>query len=146
MTHLDERRSARSNVVLNATVECEGKSRTVRVINLSRHGARVSSEGIPAEDTEVKLRCNGQSIQGWVAWVRAPYAGIQFSEPVERGTLIRSRSNASMVITPDNRSLDFRRPGFRGSLLTAEELEIVEEWSKPRLMKRAADRLADLDE
>jgi hypothetical protein len=128
----DERRSARANVLLVGTVECGGVQTRVRIANLSAHGALVVAEGLPAEGTQLTLRCNGATVQSWIAWVRTPHAGIQFGEPIDPDELLRNAPPAqAQMITRDNRKVDFRRPGFRGNQLTAEERKIVDEQTDP---------------
>jgi hypothetical protein len=127
----DERRSARANVLLAATIECDGVRTRARVVNLSAHGALVSGDIPLEEDALITFECNGLTVQGWVAWVRAPHAGIQFGEPKQPGDLLRSSTTHSPVhsIMKDTRKLDFRRPGLRGNQLTAEERKILEQWA-----------------
>jgi len=129
----DERRSARANVILTATIE-DGSARIpVRVSNLSSHGALVIGEGLPAGETQVTFRCNGASVQCWVAWSQGGRAGIQFGTPVQPDALTQRESAPRIAITKDTRELDFRRPGFRGNQMTDEERKIVEEWNRPQL-------------
>lgn len=128
----DERRSARANVVLHSTIESEGVRIRVRVANLSAHGALVIGDGVPAKDAQVTFRCKEVTIPGWVAWVRAPHAGIQFDEPIRPDVLFRNSSIPSHVIMKDTRQIDFRRPGLRGNQLTPEERLKLEEWTRSR--------------
>lgn len=123
----DERRSARSTVLVAAMIEFDEVRVPVRVINLSAHGALVQGDVMPGADSEVAFRCNGMVTPGWVAWVRAPLAGINFDAPIEPRISGQSAGTGAMVIK-DNRQLDFRRPGFRGNQMTEEEREIVAKW------------------
>jgi hypothetical protein len=126
----DERRSARANVLLVAAVECEGRTIPVRVANLSAHGALVFSDGVPREDTPVIFRCNGIAVDGWVAWLRPPHAGIHFSNVIQPGNVLRKAPDTKALIVRDTRTLDFRRPGLRGNQLTRPERQIVAEWTE----------------
>jgi len=124
----EERRSPRANVLLNGAIE-SGRARIpVRISNLSVHGALVIGNAIPGEDTLVVFRCNGLSVESWVAWVHPPHAGIQFGEPIQPEELLRNASVPPPAIVRDTRKLDFRRPGFRGNQLTEEEREMLDEW------------------
>jgi hypothetical protein len=127
----DERRSARANVILTATIEDGAARIPVRVSNLSSHGALVIGERLPAAETQVVFRCNGAAVQCWVAWCRDDRAGIQFGTPVQPDALTQRESVPRIAITKDTRELDFRRPGFRGNQMTDEERKIVEEWNRP---------------
>lgn len=130
MDNSDDRRSPRVNVIMMADVEF-GKARIlVRISNLSAHGALVIGDGLPPCDTQVIFRCNDASIEGWVMWVGPGRAGIQFSEPVSPEAFGQKAQREQTIITRDERSLDYRRPGFRGNQLSAEERRIVEEWNR----------------
>lgn len=126
----DERRSARSNVVLAAMLEADGRHFRVRISNVSAHGALVTGEALPAEGDQVILRCKGRTIPGWVAWTGRSHSGIQFEEEVQLRDLLNDVSRYSQMIVRDERKLDFRRPGFRGNQLTDEERQAVEEWKR----------------
>src|SRR5206468_45973 len=102
----DERRSARANVLLVGTVECGGVQIRLRIANLSAHGGLVVADGLPAEGTQLTLRCNGATVQSWIAWVRTPHAGIQFGEPIDPDELLRNAPPAqAQMITRDNRKV-----------------------------------------
>jgi hypothetical protein len=128
----DERRSARANVILTATIE-QGKARIpVRVSNLSEHGALVFGNGLPESETQITFRCNGVAVQGWVSWAQTTRAGIQFGVPTSPEALSKREATPRTVISKDTREPNFRRPGFRGNQLTDEERKIVEEWNRPQ--------------
>ncbi len=122
----DERRSARAKVMLTAVIENGSHRMRVRVDDLSAHGARVLCDGIPPVDTPVTFECKGLTVEGFVAWVQAPLAGIGFGEPVQAPELLRKVSVTRKVLPKD-----FRRPGFRGRQLTDAETQIVEQLARP---------------
>ena len=130
MNAADERRSARSTVVISATVEWGPNRVRVRIKNLSAHGALVVGKGLPPVETDVNLQYMGQRVSGWIAWSRDGYAGVAFGEAVEPERLHRTSSHPHPLIVKDMRELDYKRPGFRGRLLTDEEARIVEEWNR----------------
>jgi hypothetical protein len=133
----DERRSARQSVLLAATIECGGAQLPVRVVNFSAHGALVQGDAVPEQDQAVTLRCSGLEAAGWMAWVRPPFAAINFDAPVRPPAIAQSAGTAAMV-TRDTRRRDFRRPGFRGDQMSAEEREIVEQWAREQEALRGA--------
>lgn len=122
----DERRSARSKVMLTATLESEHGAVQVRVDDLSAHGARVAGEGIFPIDTVITFRCKSLVVEGFVAWVGEPFAGIGFGAPIEPELALRKVTPARQTITKD-----FRRPGFRSRDLTDSERRIVQAWARP---------------
>jgi hypothetical protein len=126
----DERRSTRSTVLLTAEIERAGDRFPVRVINLSAHGALVQGDAMPDMDSEVTFRCSDVAAKGFMAWVQPPHGGVSFDEPIKLSALrVRSKSGAEMVIK-DIREVDFRRPGFRGNQMSAEERAVVDKWLK----------------
>jgi hypothetical protein len=124
----DERRSARSSVMLAAIIQSGEAQLPVRVVNLSEHGALVQGDELPRDDVPVTFRCGGLQVAGWMAWVRPPLAGISFDCAVEPNDALQSVRAAHMIIR-DTRQKDFRRPGFRGNQLTSEERRIVQKWA-----------------
>ena len=127
----DERRSARANVILTGMIEHSNSRIPVRIRDLSDHGAQVIGDKLPAADTQITLRCNGQAVEGWVAWSQGERAGIEFGRPTPPDVLTKRERRPSLGITKDTRDVGFRRPGFRGNQLSEEERRILEEWTKP---------------
>ena len=124
----DERRSARSTVLLTAAIECAGERVPVRVINLSTHGALVQGDAMPDAESKVTFHCSDVASSGWMAWVQPPHPGISFDEPIKLSALrVKPKGGAEMVIR-DTREVDFRRPGFRGRQMSAEERAVVDKW------------------
>lgn len=83
-------------------------------------------EGLPPVDTPVTFRCKVLAVEGFVAWVEGPHAGIGFGEPVEPRDALRTVPRPQ-----ESAPQDFRRPGFRGRRLTDAERLRLEEWAKP---------------
>ena len=127
----DERRSERANVILTATIEHGTARIPVRIGNLSEHGAMVIGDGLPPNDTQIVFRCNGQAVEGWVAWSQGNRAGVHFGIPTQPEMLTQREATPRTNIIKDTREVDFRRPGFRGNQMTDEERKIVEEWNRP---------------
>ena len=125
----DERRSARATVMLAAVIEHSDTRTPVRVRDLSEHGAQVIGDELPAPDTQIIFRCNGKAVAGWVAWSQGERCGIEFGKPTAPD-LLTKREPRPDAITRDTREADFRRPGFRGNLLSEEERRIIEQWTK----------------
>lgn len=137
LTRADERRSARSKVLLRAAIERDDARFPVRVINFSAHGALVAGEAMPSEDEAATLRCGGWHATGWIVWVRDPHAAVNFDAPIKPHAVARKIGAEANLITKDNRKLDYRGPGFRDNQMSAEERQIVEAWHRAQ---READR------
>ena len=125
----EERRSLRSAVLLTAELECDGIRVPVRIANISAHGALVSGGVLPPADRRLIFHCKGIAIEGWVAWARPPDAGIDFDAEIDPKIFARKNRPEKLIIR-DTRDKDFRRPGFRGNQLSAEERRIVDEWER----------------
>lgn len=132
-----DRRSERVRVVLVGMIECGNALLSVRIANLSAHGALVTGDGLPGRDTDVIVRCKGLRIRSRVAWTQAPHAGIQFDHPIRPEDLLPNAPGRPPMIIRDTRELNFRRPGFRGNQMTEEERKLVEEWTRPPESERA---------
>jgi hypothetical protein len=128
----DERRSPRSNVLLRATIDFGSAHIAVRVSNLSRHGVLAMAKNLPPEGAEVVFRYKTLAIPSWIAWVRSGCAGVQFADSTKLDGIGRDDAFRDFAITKDTRALDFRRPGFRGNQLTAEERAIIKDWAASR--------------
>lgn len=126
----DERRSGRTNVLLSGTLENDGRFTPVRIANLSANGALVFGVASIDVDSEVTLVCAGQRMRGWIAWSGESHAGINFDEPIDPNAVLPKRHQGGEMIVKDGRDLDFRRPGFKGNQLTAEERSILERWKQ----------------
>ena len=132
MADPDDRRSGRRAVVLMAAIDHAGMRTRVRVTNLSAHGALVIADRLPAPECEVAFLSNGVTVQSRVVWVRGRHADIQFEDPIEPERLLRNAPHPYPITTKDDRNVDFRRPGFRGNQLNAEERRVVQNWTCDR--------------
>ena len=128
MANADERRSGRAVVILTAAIEAGDARIPVRVSNLSAHGVLVIGDKIPAASSQVVFRCNGIAVPSWVAWSHDGRAGIQFDDPVEPDQLAQKTRVPLVPVMRDTRTIDSRRPGFKGNQLTNEERNAVEAW------------------
>lgn len=113
--------------MLTAIIKSELGEVQVRIDDISAHGARVFSEALFPVDTPVTFQCKTLAVEGFVAWVDGPLAGIGFGAPIEPQMALRT-------VTPSRPTTlgDFRRPGFRGQSLTDDERRRLEEWARPQ--------------
>lgn len=117
------RRSRRSNVLLNATVEIAGEHLPVKLRNLSAEGALVEGKLLPAADSEIAFHRNELSIRGKIAWVAGNHAGISFNRKLDPEQVLRH------VPPPrPKQNLDFRRPGFNVRDFTPQQRKMIERW------------------
>ena len=131
MDSAEERRSARANVLLTATIEDSGFSLPVRVGNLSAHGALVIGDALPPREAVVTFRCNGAAVAGMIVWTGTGRAGIEFAQPIDLSEVARKAPPPPAIETvKDTREVTYKRPGFRGNQMSEEERRIVEEFHR----------------
>ena len=120
-----ERRSSRSNVMLQATLETSGGSKTVVLRNLSQDGALVRGEDLPEEGTRVLFHRQGLCVPGRIAWLHSSHAGLAFDEPLFPKEMLRHVPPTEQRPAPAIK----RRPGLAAKPLTAVEQRMIEQWA-----------------
>ena len=83
------RKANRSQVLMQAQLESSGKSRDVRLRNLSAEGALVEGEDLPVEGTTILFRKGEIKAQATIAWVSDHRAGVRFDRPLAKELLLR---------------------------------------------------------
>ncbi len=117
------RRSRRSNLLMQATLETAGRALRVTLRNLSSDGARVEGDQLPIEGTDLLFRKNELTVTGRVIWSRGRQAGIQFERKLDPGVVLNH------VAAPRARTqFDFRRPGLGARQLTPTERTLGKHW------------------
>ena len=125
------RRSRRSNVLLSATLELGGATHSVKLRNLSEHGALIEGQNLPIEGSEVTFKRNDLSVPGRVAWVNGAHAGIAFSASLSTQDVLQN------VPQPRPRvQTEHRRPGLNPRSLSPREQAAMEHWMSLMAMDR----------
>ncbi len=125
------RRSRRSNVLLAATLQLGTQSYSVKLRNLSEHGALIEGKDLPIEGSELQFKRNDLSVPGRVAWVNGSHAGIAFSRALSTQDVLQN------IPQPKPRvHADYKRPGFQPRALSAQEQAAMEHWMSLMAMKR----------
>ena len=122
-SHVQNRRSRRSPVLLSASVEVAGAPVAVRLRNLSSEGALIEGDHLPIEGSETFFERNELRIKSRVAWVQGRYAGVAFGRPLDKEDVLRHVPKPRPKM-----QLEFRRPGLACRPLTAEERRLIERW------------------
>ncbi len=78
----NNRVEARSNVFLTATLHTGGKAISIRVRNLSEHGALVDGSGLPPAGSRIKLMRGKLAVFGELAWAGGGQAGLNFETKI----------------------------------------------------------------
>jgi hypothetical protein len=128
------RRTRRSQVLMEASIEADGTTATVKLRNLSTEGALVEGDLLPSVGSRILFRKKELSLTGQVAWATGGRAGIAFDSPLEPEAVLRH------VPSPRTRAkLDFRRPRLKACDLTPGERKIAEDWIWGKPIPRVGD-------
>lgn len=128
------RRSRRSNVLMAAFVECASGTITTKLRNLSKDGALVEAEALPAVGSRVLFRKGELALPGHVAWEAGKRAGIAFDEPLDPESVLRHVPRPS-----PRQQVDHRRPRLRGQELSPGERKVAEDWIFGTPLPRVGD-------
>lgn len=121
---VQNRKSRRSQVYFNATLDTASGSLPVKLRNLSGEGALVESESLPIEGTDVVFTRKELSVGGRVVWVTGNQAGVAFNKALPPEQVLRHVPSPRPPVQPD-----YRRPGLNARDMTAEERKLVESWA-----------------
>jgi len=117
------RRSRRSNLLMQATIETAGRALCVTLRNLSSEGARVHGDELPIEGADLLFRKGELAVPGRIIWQRGRQAGIKFDRKLDPGVVLNH------VAAPRARTqCDFRRPGLGARELTPTERTLGKHW------------------
>ncbi|WP_309661312.1 PilZ domain-containing protein [Sphingomonas sp.] len=99
------RSEPRAYILLPAAVEDLGGRNSVRLLDVSRTGARLEAGDLPAVGKDIILKCGAIDTLGTVVWTIHGRCGIHFDEPLRGQDLIALRALAASVehsgMTPD---------------------------------------------
>lgn len=124
-SRVTQRRSRRSNVMLQATLEVPGASLTVVLCNLSHDGALVRGTGLPDAGTRVLFHRQGLSVPSRIAWLHGEHAGVAFDSRLFPKEMMRHIPPPEAKSPPDIK----RRPGLAPQPLTPAERMLIERWA-----------------
>ena len=124
----DERRSMRSKVRFAGTIEFDRQKTRISILDISEHGGLIQGSKLPAEESEISPSYRQSTFAGWIVWKRQDFAGVHFREQTSPGALKKPEVSTSDMIVKDARTGSFKRPGFRGDLLSDEEKQLLREW------------------
>lgn len=101
-----------------ATLELDGQSAKVRVVNFSQSGSSISGD-LPAKHSSMTLRRGEISVRASVVWASEDRAGLVFDETVDVKRMLRAmpRRRAHYCHSPG------RRPPVAGCVLSPAEQE-----------------------
>jgi len=126
-SQVQNRRQRRSNVLLSAVLEANGRALEVKLRNLSADGALVEGDSLPIEGAEIRFKRHELAIGGTVVWVRGNRAGLSFHQLLSPEALLRHVPTPRPRVVPD-----FRRPGLTSRPLSPEERVLGSHWIAPK--------------
>lgn len=116
-------RPHRSPVLLTASVEVDGVPYSVKLRNLSKEGALIEGEHLPAEGAEAYFERNQLRLKSRVIWVEGRYAGVAFARSLKPEEILRN------IPRPRQEpKQEFKRPGLACRPLSAYERRMLERW------------------
>lgn len=122
------RTEQRSHVLMRCELEVAGECRTVKLRNLSSHGAMVEDEDLPLVGSPVLFRKDDIKVSGIVVWARIGRAGIKFDTFVPAKQVMRHVPQRREKPQPK-----FGRPGLKSKPLSDVERRMAENyvWGDP---------------
>lgn len=108
------RSEPRAYVVVPASAEALTGRRQVKILDVSRAGARLEGNDLPSVGKDIILRCAKLDTFGTIAWAASGRCGMQFDEPISSGELLALRAL----------STDYEK-----SEMTPEERQAAADWA-----------------
>lgn len=127
-TAATNRTEQRSHVLMRCDIEVAGETRTVKLRNLSAHGAMIEDDELPLVGTSVLFRKGDIKVSGVVVWARIGRAGIKFD------TVVPAKQVMRHVPKPRTKpQAKFGRPGLKTRPLSETERRHAEHyvWGDP---------------
>ncbi len=97
-----KRDDKRSRVFLSAQLDSGSGPVAVRIRDVSRAGALVECDDVPATGATVELVCGSTELQARVAWGDRGWFGVEFVTPLLAGDLVDSAGARLQVSAPRN--------------------------------------------
>ena len=127
---VSNRSEQRNHVLMTCELEWGDASKTVKLRNLSPHGAMVEEDDLPLVGTSLLFRKGDIRATGTVVWARVKRAGIKFDTLIPADVVKRHVPKPRAKPQPK-----FGRPGLKIQPLTESERRMAEHyvWGDPLL-------------
>lgn len=123
-TRTGKRKAKRARVLLAAKLTTPVGVIEARLRDLSRKGALVECNEVPAVGSEVVFTRGSTTVPARVAWTGGPRVGLEFLHMIDESeVLIQLAQRPSGA--PQQR---FRRPGLQSESLTSHERKLAKVW------------------
>jgi hypothetical protein len=90
----ERRRHRRIQVLLVVELHSEGLPQVARMMELSRHGARLQLARPVVVDSKATIRRAGYALDASVVWCCGTSAGVQFERPLDENGFLKLRRGA----------------------------------------------------
>ena len=92
--HRGRRLEPRAYIILPATLDALGGLQHIGLRDISRGGACLAGDALPAAGKDVILRCGAIDAFGTIVWAVAGHCGLVFDEPISPAELVALRQVA----------------------------------------------------
>lgn len=124
VTQAGKRKAKRARVLLAAKLRTPNGVIEARLRDLSRKGALVECNEVPAVGSEVTFERGSTNVSARVAWTGGQRVGLEFLQMIDESeVLIQLASKPSGA--PTQR---FRRPSLHGERLSDHERKLAKVW------------------
>lgn len=125
------RSEPRARVALGATFETLSGQKRGFLLNLSVHGAMVTTDYSPKCGSNLLLKCGELDVLATAVWCHDGHIGLMFDEPIDEQEIIELRRRADHLAEHGyvNRP---GRPALSARPLTAAELKAADDWATIR--------------
>jgi hypothetical protein len=119
-----KRQAKRARVLLAAKLQTANGEIDARLRDLSRKGALVECQTVPAVGTELMFHRGSTSIPARVAWTGADRVGLEFAYMIDEHEVLVQLKRTS----GDQNQPRFRRPRLFGEQMSHHEKQIARLW------------------
>jgi PilZ domain len=90
----ERRRARRIQLQIAIELDLDGEKRIGRIVEMSRTGARITTEGARAGQSVI-LRRAGVEVHGQVVWTNGSLAGLRFPVPIDENRFVKLRKRTA---------------------------------------------------
>src|SRR5688500_7598050 len=141
---VEDRAAPRTNLLLAATAEVNGRSLPVRIRNLSETGAMLEGAGLPEAGVPLVLLRGDLQVAATVAWAAGSRRGVRFAGPTPVNEWTGGKPRAiDCTGLRDQRRVDAIQAEARANPVSGRELRSADGPATQPLVSDLDKRLAD---
>lgn len=119
-----KRKTKRNRVLLAAKLTTASGAIEARLRDLSRKGALVECDEVPAVGSEVVFTRGSTTVPARVAWTGGRRVGLEFAHMIDESEVLVQLAHKPSGPTQQR----FRRPSLHGETLSAHERKLAKVW------------------